>query len=87
MAGSQGTDTALIDLKTKVASDFTTALNTPTKQSAYSGMPANVVVRTMLASVALSTDVNTFPSMIEAAITTVVAMALEDLFPRAYAIV
>ena len=47
----------------KVASDFTAALNTPQRESAYSGLAANAVVRTMLASVTLATDVSLRPTI------------------------
>lgn len=68
MAGAQGTDNELIDKKLRVASDFTAALNTDQRRAAYSGLEANAIVRTMLASVTLATDVNAFGPTIEATI-------------------
>lgn len=87
MAGAQGTDSTLIDLKTRMAAEFTTALNTTTKQSAYSGLTANAVVRTMLSNVTLSTDVTTFPLLIDGVINNVVAMLPQDLFMPAFNII
>lgn len=87
MAGSQGTDATLIDSKVKVAANFTSALNTTTKQSAYSGLEANAVVRTMLAGVTLATDVNAFQSTIDSTINIVVGMLPQDLFLPAFAVI
>jgi hypothetical protein len=87
MAGSQGSDATLIGMKVKVARDFTTALNTTTKQSAYSGLSANAVVRTMLGGVTLATDVNSFQSTIDGTIATVVGMMPQDLFLPAFAVI
>lgn len=87
MGGAQGSDITLVDMKSKVAADFTTALNTSTKQSAYSGMDANVVVRTMLAGVTLATDVNSFQSTIDDTINIVVGMLPQDVFLPAFAVI
>lgn len=80
MAGAQGTDDELITKKLKVASDFTAALNTPERQAAYSGLPANAVVRTMLGSVTNATDVNAFGPTIEATITQLINAG--SLYPQ-----
>lgn len=66
MAGSQGSDLAIINNKTRVAANFTAALLTPLEQQGYSGLDANVVVRTMLGTVSAGTDVNAFQSTIDA---------------------
>ncbi|WP_182915706.1 DUF4214 domain-containing protein [Massilia cavernae] len=68
MAGAQNEDRTLVDVKVKVASDFTTALNTPSRRAAYDGLAANAVVRQMLADVTLATDPGSFPQKIEATI-------------------
>lgn len=87
MAGSQGSDATLIGMKVKVAADFTTALDTTTERSAYSGLSANAVVRTMLGGVTLATDVNAFQSTIDGTIATVVGMMPQDLFLPAFKVV
>ena len=87
MAGSQGSDATLIGMKTKVASDFTTALDTTPERSAYRGLAANAVVRTMLGGVTLATDVNSFQSTIDATITTVIGMMPQDLFLPAFSVI
>lgn len=58
MAGSQGTDTTLINKKVAVASAFTTGLDTDLERSAYSGLAANVVVRTALGTVSIASDIS-----------------------------
>lgn len=87
MAGSQGSDATLIGMKTRVAGDFTTALDTTTERAAYSGLAANAVVRTMLGGVTLATDINSFQSTIDATINIVVGMMPQDLFLPAFAVI
>lgn len=53
-AGARDTDTTIINNKTSVASAFTSALSNGLKQSSYSGLSANEVVRTMLRGITLS---------------------------------
>ena len=73
MAGAQGSDIDVINKKAKVATDFATALNSPDRLKAYSGLDANVVVRTMLGTVNLATNVNTFQATIDATIAALLA--------------
>lgn len=87
MAGAQTTDLDLINMKTKVASDFTTALNTPTRLAAYDGLTANAVVRSMLAGVTLATDVNNFQTTIENTINTLVANLGGSTYEKVAAII
>lgn len=68
MAGAQGTDSELIEKKVQVAGNFTAALNTDQRRAAYSGLEANAIVRSMLSTVTLATDVAAFQSTIEATI-------------------
>ncbi len=63
MAGARGSDVTLIDLKLKAATDFMNGLDTPQRVAAYSGNPANAVVRAMLNAVTLQTDVASLPGM------------------------
>ncbi len=87
MAGSQTTDAALIAKKTAVALAFTQSLNTEAKRLAYSGLAANAVVRTMLGSVTLDTDVTAFQTNIDATITSLLPKQDSQLFTQVQAIV
>lgn len=64
MSAAASTDIDIINNKTRVASNFTRALDTTAKQQSYSGLAANAVVRTMMNTVGASTDVNAFQSTI-----------------------
>ena len=64
MAGARSTDATIIINKTLVASNFTTALDTAEKKAAYSGLVANVSVRTMLGTVTDTTNVMLFATTI-----------------------
>lgn len=55
-AGARDTDTTIINNKTSAASTFTSTLTNGLRQSSYSGLTANQVVRTMLRTVTLSTN-------------------------------
>lgn len=68
MAGAQTTDLDLVNMKTKVAIDFTNSLDTAPERAAYDGLAANAVVRTMLAGVGPATDVNNFQGTIDSTI-------------------
>lgn len=68
MGGAQSTDAAVIKNKTTVARLFTGALDNEAKAKAYSGLDANIVVRTMLGTVTDSTDLLVFGSKISATI-------------------
>lgn len=87
MGGAQTTDLDLINMKSKVAGDFTTSLNTPTRLAAYDGLAANAVVRSMLAGVTLSTDVNNFQATIENTINTLVANSGAAVYANVAAII
>jgi hypothetical protein len=74
MAGSQGTDLALIDAKTAVAASFTSAiqtstvLNASTRPFAYSGAGTNVYMRNFLGSVTATSTAAGFQARIDAAV-------------------
>lgn len=73
MAGAQSTDIDVIVKKTTIAGRFTAALDTVQRSRAYSGLAANVIVRNMLATVVLGTDLSTFQPAIDSTIATLVA--------------
>ncbi|HEU4852659.1 MAG TPA: DUF4214 domain-containing protein [Telluria sp.] len=73
MAGSQGSDTTIVNNKTRVASDFTARIVTPIQQQGYDGLAANVVVRTVLGQVGEATDTAAFAGTIGATVTTLAA--------------
>ncbi|MES2321533.1 MAG: DUF4214 domain-containing protein [Pseudomonadota bacterium] len=60
MRGAGGSDVTIISNKIYAASGFTARIDTPIQQSAYSGLDANVVVRTMLGTVGETTDLAGF---------------------------
>lgn len=68
MDGAQLTDTIVISNKTKVADLFTAALDNDISAKAYSGLDANIVVRTMLSTVTDITDPVAFGSRISTTI-------------------
>lgn len=73
MSGAQGTDIDVINKKATVAAYFTASLVNDAQKAAYSGLAANAVVRTMLASVVLSTDTTAFQSTVASTIANLVA--------------
>ena len=73
MAGAQGTDLDLINKRALVVVNFTNAVNTPNEEKAYSGLAANAVVRSMMASVTLATDVAAFQATIDSVLANLVA--------------
>lgn len=75
MISAQGSDITIIERKAAVAANFTTALDLPSEQRAYSGLTANASVRSMLSQVNASTDVNAFQSTIDSTISQLVANA------------
>ncbi len=87
MAGAQSTDITIIDKKSQVATAFANSLNTDTKRAAYDGLAANVVVRTMLSTVGLDTDVVAFQPSIDSTITTLVNNKSTQLFASVAAII
>lgn len=60
MGGAQNDDVTIINKKIEVAKRFTDALNTPARRVAYEGEAASALVRTMLGTVGLATDMATF---------------------------
>lgn len=87
MAGAQTTDLDLINNKTRVAGDFTTALDTAAERAAYDGLAANAVVRTMLSNVTLATDVNNFQATIDSTINSLVANSGAAVYTKVAAII
>lgn len=73
MAGAQGSDLDLINKRAQVVINFTSALNTPSRVKAYSGLAANSVVRATLSSVSATTDLAAFQATIESVIANLVA--------------
>lgn len=73
MAGAQLTDRDEIGKRALVAGAFTTALTTPQRELAYSGLEANVVVRNLLGTVNLSTDIAAFAANIDSTLNTLVS--------------
>ncbi|MFC7653812.1 DUF4214 domain-containing protein [Pseudoduganella danionis] len=65
MAGAQAADGQIIENKIKVASNFTTALNSPERNAAYDGLDANVVVRKLLNTVNATTNVTAFQTSLD----------------------
>ena len=81
MAGARTTDADLVTVKSTVASNFTTAVNLPSEARAYSGLAANAQVRTLLGTVTLGTNLTTFQTNINSALSTLVAsLPAEGLF-------
>jgi serralysin len=66
-------DAAIVNNKTAIASNFTFALNTTVKASAFSGDAAAASVRNMLGTVTTSTDAATFQATIDSVIANLVA--------------
>lgn len=66
-------DAAIINNKTAIASNFTFALNTSVKASAFSGSTAAASVRTMLGTVTSNTDTVAFQATIDSVIADLVA--------------
>lgn len=64
MTSALGTDVDIIAKKAAVATAFTAALNLAVEQRAYSGLTANVSVRSLLSQVNLNTDTNAFQTNI-----------------------
>ena len=65
MAGAQTSDRDVVNKKVAVATSFTSALNTQQRELAYSGLDANVIIRTLLGTVNLATDTGAFIGNIE----------------------
>ncbi len=66
-------DAALVNNKTAIASNFSFALNTSVKASAFAGDAAAASVRTMLGTVSATTDLTAFQSNIDTVIANLVA--------------
>ncbi|WP_373991326.1 DUF4214 domain-containing protein [Duganella sp. BuS-21] len=75
MAGAQTSDITIIDVKADLASSFTTALDTPARIVAYSGMAPNESVRQLLQQVATSADAATQAPLLETLVQTLLAAA------------
>ena len=73
MAAAPTTDRDVINKKIAVASLFTSALNTPQRELAYSGLDANVIVRNLLGTVSLTTDTGAFQGNVESTLNNMVA--------------
>ncbi|MES2126583.1 MAG: DUF4214 domain-containing protein [Pseudomonadota bacterium] len=73
MSGSQGSDISVINNKTKVASNFTSAIVTPVLNAGYDGLAANVVVRAMLGNVGASTDTTAFNATVKTTLNSLAA--------------
>lgn len=73
MAGAQSTDIDIITRKSRAAANFTAALNTAERRRAYDGLSANAIVRNMLATVNLATDLLAFQNTIETTLKGLVA--------------
>lgn len=73
MAGAQDSDRVVINQKTAVAGNFTTALTSSRHMLAYDGLAANVVVRSMLGNVTAATDPAAFQPNVTATLDTLVA--------------
>lgn len=73
MSGALDTDAAIVARKAVVAGSFTTSLNSAQRSLAYDGLAANVIVRTMLGSVTLSTDPAAFQGSIDSTLNTLVS--------------
>jgi serralysin len=68
-------DAQLVNKRVSVGANFTTALDTPEEQAAYSGAAAAAAARVMLANVSADTDVNTYQTTVNAIIAAIVANA------------
>ncbi|HEY1043783.1 MAG TPA: DUF4214 domain-containing protein [Telluria sp.] len=75
MGGALGSDSSIIANKVSVARSFSTSLDTPERTASYSGMSANQVVRSMLGTVGLDTDVISFSTTINLTIVNLVEAA------------
>jgi len=79
MAGSQGSDTTLINKKVAVATQFTTGLDTEPERAAYSGLAANVVVRTALGGVTIASDINADGAAMRDAVATLMFPSVQNI--------
>lgn len=68
MAGAQGDDATVIDLKTRGAIQLTAALTTDIYRANYSGLPANRIARDMLATLDTEADLAAFGARLTSAI-------------------
>lgn len=73
MAAAQTSDRDVINKKIAVATNFSTALTTPQRELAYSGLDANVIIRNLLGSVDLSTDPAAFQGNVESTLNQMVS--------------
>ncbi len=69
-------DAAVVSNKTTVASNFTAALDTDSRKSAYAGSSAAATARTMLAGVTSSTNTTSFQTTITSTVSALVANAV-----------
>jgi hypothetical protein len=75
MSGAQGSDVDIINAKAAVANQFTSSLVLGEQRRAYSGLAANVTVRTMMHGVDASTTVDAFIPTINTTIAQLIAAA------------
>lgn len=87
MAGAQGTDITVINNKVQVARNFTSAITTPLQTRGYDGLAANAVVRAMLGTVVLGTDLQAFQSTVTSTLATLASSAATTISNQALAIV
>jgi hypothetical protein len=66
MSSALGDDATLIARKVQVATTFTNSTDTTAERSAYSGLSANAVVRTMMSGITLATDMSTVQATVNA---------------------
>lgn len=78
MAGAQGNDATVIDLKTRGAIQLTAALTTDIYRANYSGLPANRIARDMLATLNTETDLAAFGARLTSAIDYMSGTVLTD---------
>jgi hypothetical protein len=72
MSSALGDDATLIARKVQAAAMFTASADTDAERTAYSGLAANAIVRTMLSNITLSTDPNTFQATVSATLSSLV---------------
>lgn len=76
MSSALAEDATLIQRKVQAASTFTTSADTTAERSAYSGLAANAVVRTMLSGITLATDMATVQATVDATLANLTASAV-----------
>lgn len=89
LAGAQAQDASLVARKAQAITLFTRALETPSRESAYSAPESNETVRRYLGSIGVEVDPATFPDQIEQLIQQLLGMpvtaVLDGTLPSAAA--